>query len=111
MKTILALTLSVAAALLAIPSAHAGGLAVSVNTGGYGYAGGYGGYSGGYRCAPTYYRAQPAVVYVQPRVYVPAPVYYRSAPVYYRPAPVCYRPSLSFTTGVSIGAGRHYWRR
>ncbi len=103
MKTFLALALSATAVLFAIPSAQAGGLAVSFNTGGY---------SSGYRCAPTYYRARPAVVYVQPRVvYVqPRPVVYR-APVYYAPAPVVYRPRVAFTTGVTVGANRHYWRR
>ncbi len=98
MKTILALTLSLAALVLTIPSAEAGGRRVITS------------YSSP-TCAPTYYRPAPRVVYVQPRVYRPAPVYYRPAPVYYRPAPVCYRPSLSFTAGVSIGAGRHHWRR
>jgi hypothetical protein len=108
MKTILALTLSAAALLLAIPAAHAGGLAVTINSGGYGYA-------GGYRCAPAriYYRARPAVVYVQPRVvYVqPRRVIYRSAPVFYRSAPVVYRPRLAINAGVSIGTNRHFWRR
>ncbi len=108
MKTILALTLSATAALLTIPAAHAGGLAVSVNTGGYGYA-------GGTRCtpAPTYYRARPVVVYTQPRVVYVQPrtvVYRTAAPVCYRPAPVVYRPRLAINAGVTLGSSRHYWR-
>ncbi len=108
MKTILALALSVAAVLIAVPAAQAGGLAVGINTGGYKYAG------GSYRCAPApRYRARPVVVYAQPQVvYVqPRTVVYRSAPVCYRPAPVIYRPRIALTAGISVGTSRHHWRR